>query len=308
MSQHYFRDIDGYLVLDKPSGMSSNALLQKVRRLLGAKKAGHGGTLDPLATGVMLLCFGRATKVLSFILSDQKAYRVGFQLGVTTDTGDANGEVCERCSAEVTRAEVEKACEHFVGEISQVPPMYSALKHQGVPLYALARKGEAIERASRQVKIHRLALLKFDEITQRGEIDVVCSKGTYMRTLVEDLGKLLGCGAHVDALRRLASGDVNIESAYTLDTLLAHHDAEGFEGVLRCLSPAADLLHKYPKMVLDHAALLVLRHGKKAMPIQVDCHDTWLRLFNDEGDCVGLAWVNQTGRIEQVRWFQEILV
>ncbi len=194
------RQVHGVLVLDKPRGFSSNAALQKVRWLLNAEKAGHTGSLDPLATGVLPLCFGEATKFSQYLLDADKGYSTVAQLGVTTTTGDAEGEVLERRAVAVDEAALQAALPAFRGQIEQIPPMYSALKRDGQPLYKLARAGEVVEREPRSVTIARLELLALQE--DRATLEVACSKGTYVRTLVEDLGALLGCGAHVAELRR----------------------------------------------------------------------------------------------------------
>ncbi len=187
------RRVNGIILLDKPRGLTSNAALQKVRWLLNAEKAGHTGSLDPLATGVLPLCFGEATKFSQYLLDADKGYETLMQLGVTTTTGDAEGEVLERRAAEVSREQLEEALPRFRGEISQVPPMYSALKRDGQPLYKLARAGEVVEREARSVTIARLELLSLE--ADRARLAISCSKGTYIRVLVEDIGRMLGCGA-----------------------------------------------------------------------------------------------------------------
>jgi tRNA pseudouridine55 synthase len=211
------RAIDGVLLLDKPRGMSSNGALQAAKRLLQARKAGHAGTLDPLATGLLPLLFGEATK-LAFLLSEaDKSYVADLRLGTTTTTGDAEGEVIDVRPVRVSAAEIEHALRHFRGPIDQVPPMYSALKHGGRPLYDYARAGERVERPARRVHIHRLELLERSANGLRIRVD--CSKGTYIRTLAEDIGALLGTGACLDALRRTASGAWNIAQALSLEQL-----------------------------------------------------------------------------------------
>lgn len=212
------RDIDGIILLDKPVGLSSNAALQKVRRLLRARKGGHTGSLDPLASGLLPLCFGEATKVSGFLLGADKRYRVRIRLGITTATGDGEGEVLEERPWEhIGRADVERVLPRFLGEIQQVPPMYSALKHEGQRLYRLARQGVEVERPPRTVTIHALELLDFEPGLV--ELDVHCSKGTYIRTLAEDLGKALGTGAHVQALRRTGLGPFDAERTVTMERL-----------------------------------------------------------------------------------------
>jgi tRNA pseudouridine55 synthase len=211
------RAVHGVLLLDKPLGLSSNDALQKVRRLYRAEKAGHTGTLDPLATGLLPLCFGAATKFSQVSLDADKRYVATLKLGVTTNTGDAEGEVLQRRPVTVSAADMQAACARFVGEIEQTPPMHSALKHAGRALYEYAREGITIERARRRVTLHEIRLLGGEG--DEWAIDVRCSKGTYIRTLAEDLGEVLGCGAHLCALRRTGSGPLTLEGAQTLDEL-----------------------------------------------------------------------------------------
>ncbi|MBN9421674.1 MAG: tRNA pseudouridine(55) synthase TruB, partial [Candidatus Accumulibacter sp.] len=211
--------VDGVLLLDKPSGMTSNDALQKARRLFSAAKAGHTGTLDPLATGLLPVCFGEATKFSSDLLDADKTYEADVLFGVTTDTGDAQGAVLEQRAVAFDRAALDAVLERFRGPISQIPPMYSALKRDGKPLYELARQGIEVERAARAVTIHELALLSFEG--ERCRLRVCCSKGTYIRTLAEDIGAALGCGAHLTALRRTVVGPLTLIGAATLDELAA---------------------------------------------------------------------------------------
>jgi tRNA pseudouridine55 synthase len=209
--------VDGVLLLDKPSGMSSNAALQKVRWLFNADKAGHTGTLDPLATGLLPLCFGEATKFSSILLDADKTYEATVKLGVTTDTADAEGKVLEVRPVDATEAQAHAVLAGFLGEIEQVPPMHSALKRDGVPLYELARKGIEVERASRRVTIHALEMVVWR--SDSFDLLVACSKGTYIRTLAADIGAALGCGAHLSALRRTRVGALEIAQAVTLETI-----------------------------------------------------------------------------------------
>jgi tRNA pseudouridine55 synthase len=218
------RAVHGVLLLDKPLGLSSNDALQKAKRLYRAEKAGHTGTLDPLATGLLPLCFGAATKFSQISLDADKTYRATVQLGVTTTTGDGEGEIVERRPVDVDRAAFEAACARFTGAIRQVPPMHSALKHEGKALYEYARAGTEIERTPRDVTIHRIDIV--DGHDALWTIDVRCSKGTYIRTLAEDIGAALGCGAHLAALRRTGSGPLTLEAAHTLDALGAMSEPE----------------------------------------------------------------------------------
>ncbi len=213
-------DIHGILLLDKRLGVSSNKALQEVRRLFNANKAGHTGSLDPLATGLLPVCFGEATKVSAMMLDDNKRYQVVIQLGVKTDTGDAEGNVIdEKPVPELSTNQIRHCLQHFTGEIEQVPPMYSALKHQGKKLYELAREGKTVIRKARKITIFELHLLEQDEDFLT--LDVYCSKGTYIRVLAEDIGEYLHCCATVKALRRTVSGQFSIVQAFTLTQLQA---------------------------------------------------------------------------------------
>lgn len=213
------RLIDGVLLLDKPQGLSSNNALQKARWLFNAEKAGHTGTLDPMATGLLPLCFGEATKFSQSLLEADKGYDATILLGVTTDTCDAEGEVLETRPVDVSRGQLEGVLESLTGAIEQIPPMHSALKRDGKPLYELARQGIEVERAPRRITIHRIDLTAFDG--QSLKISVACSKGTYIRTLAQDIGAKLGCGAHLTALRRTFSGTLSLGPAISLEALEA---------------------------------------------------------------------------------------
>ncbi len=222
------RAVHGVLLLDKPLGLSSNVALQKAKRLFRAEKAGHTGTLDPLATGLLPVCFGAATKFSQASLDADKAYRATLQLGIRTSTGDAEGEVLHCRPVAVTRDDMRAACARFIGEIEQVPPMHSALKHDGRPLYDYARAGVTIERAPRRVTLHAIDIPLLEQQGQEGRwtLDVRCSKGTYIRTLAEDIGELLGCGAHLSALRRTGCGALKAAEALTLEQLADMSEAE----------------------------------------------------------------------------------
>ena len=222
------RAVHGVLLLDKPLGLSSNDALQKAKRLYRAEKAGHTGTLDPLATGLLPLCFGAATKFSQISLDADKSYRATLKLGVTTTTADAEGDVIETRDVNVTRAQVQAACERFIGPIHQVPPMYSALKREGKALYEYARAGIEVEREARAVTIHGIDIAPTDNQgdDDHWTLDVRCSKGTYIRTLAEDIGAALGCGAHLSALRRTGSGALSLDHALTLEQLASMTDDE----------------------------------------------------------------------------------
>jgi tRNA pseudouridine55 synthase len=241
------RKLDGVLLLDKPVGPSSGAVLQAVKRLLQAEKAGHAGTLDPLASGLLPLLFGEATKFAQFGLDSVKEYVAAIRLGISTDTGDAEGTIVERHAVEVDDARLARALDRFRGEIGQVPPMYSALKHEGRPLYELARAGQTVERASRRVTVHELELIERSQDLLRCRVR--CSKGTYIRQLAVDLGVELGTGAHLEALRRTAVGGYRLDRAVALDDLQALDD-----GARRAwLLPPDSLLEALPRVDLDEA-------------------------------------------------------
>ena len=247
---------DGALLLDKPVGPSSNGVLQEAKRLLGARKAGHGGTLDPLASGLLLVLFGEATKFAGLLLDQDKEYLASLKLGETTATGDAEGAVLETRAVRVSLEAVHSTLERFRGEIEQTPPMHSALKRDGVPLYRLARQGKAVERASRRVRIVLLEVVSFEP--PRLDIRVRCSKGTYIRTLAEDIGAALGTGAHLSGLRRTASGGFRIEDAVDLEALRAMPS----EARAGRLLPLAALVEGLPRTALDAAAEARLRNGQ----------------------------------------------
>ncbi len=254
------RNVSGILVIDKPQGVTSNGILQRVKGLMGAAKAGHTGALDPLATGVLPLCFGEATKFSQVMLDSDKAYVTTAQLGVRTETGDSEGEVVDRrpVPAGLTEAAVEAVLARFRGEIDQVPSMYSALKHKGRPLYEYAREGIEIERPARPVTIYELTLLAVRE----GEIDlaVKCSKGTYIRSLVEDIGEALGCGAHVTALRRTLAAGFTLADARPVEQLEAlREQGESLDGLLA--SPDAALT-MFPELRLDGQQLVSILNGQ----------------------------------------------
>lgn len=292
------RDVHGIVLLDKPSGYTSNQALQRVKYLFRARKAGHTGSLDPLATGLLPLCFGEATKVSGFLLDADKHYQVTCRLGQRTLTGDAEGEVVEtRPVPSLSPEQVEAVLADFRGEIQQVPPMYSALKHQGQRLYDLARKGREVERQPRQVRIHALECLG-----QEGEyltLDVLCSKGTYIRTLVEDIGAALGCGAHVTVLRRLGLGSYRQPEMVSLERLeaLAEEGPEALDAVLR---PVDEALTHWPAVELDADSAFYLRQGQAVfVPGCMACD--WLRVYGPEHRFLGIGRLQDDGRVAPKR-------
>ncbi len=238
------RAVHGVLLLDKPLGLSSNDALQQAKRLFRAEKAGHTGTLDPLATGLLPLCFGAATKFSQISLDADKRYRASVKLGITTTTADAEGEVLRRADVNVTREMLQAACDRLSGDIDQVPPMHSAIKRDGKPLYAYARAGIELERAPRRVTLHSIVIADVGDqgLDDTWTLDVHCSKGTYIRTLAEDIGQRLGCGAHLSGLRRTASGALTLAGARTLEQLAAMDESERDS----CLLDADALLADWP--------------------------------------------------------------
>jgi tRNA pseudouridine55 synthase len=248
--------IDGVLLLDKPVGITSNAALQKAKWLLNAKKAGHTGTLDPFADGLLPLCFGEATKFSSYLLESDKRYRAVLRLGVTTTTGDPEGDILATREVHASRAEIEAVLPRFMGEIEQIPPMHSALKHQGRPLYEYARAGIEIERPPRRVKISALDLIECEP--PRVVLDVQCSAGTYIRTLAQDIGEALGCGAHLTALTRTAAGGFSLDQALSLASLEAL-DAAARQAKLL---PADRMVAHLPMIQLDADEAEALCQGR----------------------------------------------
>ncbi len=280
------RDVDGVLILDKDRGISSNKALQQVRTLFRARKAGHCGSLDPLATGVLPICLGQATRFADYLLGADKRYRATCRLGVVTTTGDAEGEVLVRKPVAVSRDDVVRVLADFRGPIEQVPPMYSALKHEGRRLYELAREGKTVERSARRVEIHALELesLGQDELV----LEVHCSKGTYIRTLAEDIGAALGCGAHLVALRRLAVTPFDESDAigYAALRALAHSAPDELD---RRLLPVAATLAEFPTLHLAAAERAAVQNGQ-SLPA-VDTAAGLCRLYADDGVFIGLGEV-----------------
>ncbi len=288
-----WRDVDGILLLDKPSGLSSNAALQQARRLFRARKAGHTGSLDPLASGLLPLCFGQATKVAGLMLDADKRYAVVAQLGIRTSTGDAEGEVTERMPApEIDTARLESALARFRGPILQVPPMHSALKQGGQRLYALARQGLEVARAARPVTIHELSSPGREG--DRLELVVACSKGTYIRTLVEDLAAALGTVGHVLQLRRVGLGPFRQERAWTLDELGALRDSGGEDALDRVLLPADRALGHWPEVRLGPAERAWVLQGQAVFATGPGGQR--VRIYGPDGDFLGIGQMTAEGR------------
>ena len=279
------RDVNGILVIDKPQGVTSNGILQQVKRLYGAAKAGHTGALDPLATGVLPLCFGEATKFSQMMLDSDKAYIATARLGIRTETGDSEGAVVEEkpVPADLSAAGLEPILDQFRGDIQQVPSMYSALKHKGRPLYEYAREGIEVERPARPVTIYELTLLDVRE--NELDIAVSCTKGTYIRSLVEDIGETLGCGAHVSALRRTMASGFTLSNVHKVPDLEAMRErGESLDGLL--VAPDA-ALSMFPEEKLSGPTLVSILNGQ---PVRIpgQSHEGFVRVYGNEG-FVGLA-------------------
>lgn len=261
-----YRDIDGVLILDKPLGLSSNQALQQLRHLYRARKAGHCGSLDPLATGVLPICLGQATKFSSYLLGASKTYRASCRLGQTTTTGDAEGEVVETRSVSIEQQSLVRVLKKFIGEIEQVPPMYSALKKDGKRLYELARKGETVEREPRPITVHEIGLVEI--AGTRLVFRVRCSKGTYVRTLVEDIARRAGTVAHTARLHRETVGDFKAADMLDLEALEALA-AKGPSALAERLLPPDVALRSLPAVTVDDAAAGKFRSGQSVAPAGV---------------------------------------
>ena len=285
--------IDGVLLLDKPGGMSSNTALQKARRALGAAKAGHTGTLDPMATGLLPVAFGEATKFSQYLLDADKAYLAQLRLGLTTDTGDADGEVIASSESRPSPAQILEVCAGFVGEMDQIPPMYSALKRDGKALYEYARAGVEVERQPRRVTIQAIEVVDMEG--DRFRCRVRCSKGTYIRVLAQDIGEALGCGAHLTALRREATGAFDLKEAVTL----AEFEAMSQEARLACLLPADSFVRHLPVLHLSEVQAARICHGQKADAAGLGLPGPY-RLYQD-GSFFGLGMLDGTSFLSPLR-------
>lgn len=293
------RPVDGILLLDKPAGMTSNKALQEVKHLMQAEKAGHTGSLDPLATGLLPICLGEASKFSQYLLDADKVYRARMRLGQKTTTADAEGEIIAEAPVPVLdAAAIEAVLARFRGDISQVPSMYSALKKDGRPLYELARKGLEVERAARPVSIYWLELLAAE--AESWDIEVACSKGTYVRNLVEDIGDAIGCGAHVSALRRLDVGPFRQEQMVSLDAVRAAVAAGGPAGADSLLLPAWAGLEGLPQVEISETAAYYLLQGQ---PVRVPSAPTegLVLAFEAGGRFLGLTEVADDGRLAPKR-------
>ncbi|WP_036301705.1 tRNA pseudouridine(55) synthase TruB [Methylotenera sp. L2L1] len=293
------KNINGILLLDKPLGFSSNQALQRVKWLLQAAKAGHTGTLDPLATGLLPLCFGEATKFAHYLTDADKTYHATMKLGITTATGDAEGAVLNTFPVNVTRDQFSEACRKFVGLINQIPPMYSALKHEGKALYEYAREGVEIERKVRTVTIHAIKVLSF--AGDVAEIEVTCTKGTYIRTLAEDIGAHLGCGAHLIGLRRTATANYVIAETITLEAF----EALGSEERLAKLAPPETAVDYLPSVILDADSAFYLMQGQ-AVWRSGNIPAGLLRLYDERSVFLGLGEQQSDGKIAPKRLMQQV--
>lgn len=292
------RDVHGIILLDKPYGVSSNSALQRVKRLYQARKAGHTGSLDPLATGLLPVCLGDATKMSGFLLDADKSYLVRIKLGIKTATGDAEGAaVAIRPIVDVDKPRLLRVLADFTGSMEQVPPMHSAIKQNGQPLYKLAHQGIVVERQSRSVIIHKITLLHFDG--DLVEVEVDCSKGTYIRVLAEDVGEALGCGAHVAELRRTRAGPFDGAQMLTLDTLeeRAKEDLSCLDGLLL---PMDSALAHWPDVLLPDDAAYFLRQGQAVRASQAPLSG-WVKLYTRQRRFLGVGCMLEDGRVAPKR-------
>ncbi len=294
------KSVSGLLLLDKPAGITSNKALQQTKRLLQAKKGGHTGSLDPIATGLLPLCFGETTKISSFFLGADKRYRTRMKLGETTDTGDGEGTVVNHSEIDTTLRQITLALMQFEGAIDQIPPMYSALKRNGQPLYKLARQGIEVEREPRRVTVHGIRLINYESPLL--ELEIHCSSGFYVRSLARDLGEALGCGAHVVGLRRTAVGDLSVENAITLGQLEAVATVEDRRDLLL---PSDEGLQHLPDVELSMDAAYYLCRGQAVKANH--CQDGgWVRLYSRDAGFLGLGEVLEDGRVTPKRLFVQV--
>ncbi|CAA6801709.1 MAG: tRNA pseudouridine synthase B (EC [uncultured Thiotrichaceae bacterium] len=293
--------INGILLLDKPIGISSNKALQKIKYLYKAQKAGHTGSLDPLATGMLPICLGEATKTSHFLLNSDKSYQTTIQFGITTTTGDTEGEVIEtRPVPTIDDATIQNLLTKFTGQLEQVPPMYSALKHQGQPLYKLARQGKEIERKARNITIFSNSLLEKNQNSITVAVD--CSKGTYIRSLAMDMGEALGCGAHITMLRRVHVSPFNYGKMFTLDDAI---EAET-KGTLRdmLLPVDAGIIH-FSKIMLDEVNVEKLMFGQTILAAHHLNTGAMVRIYNNNNDFLGIGEIDTSAHIKPKRLIQQ---
>ncbi len=296
------RNINGVLLLDKPLGFSSNQALQKVKWLFQAAKAGHTGTLDPLATGLLPICLGEATKFAQYVTDADKTYIATLKFGATTTTGDAEGEVIRTSDVKFTREQLETVCQSFFGEISQVPPMYSALKFQGKALYEYAREGVDIERQSRLVTIVDITITQFEKDV--ATITVKCSKGTYIRTLAEDIGNVLGSGAHLIGLRRIETAGYELAEAITIEQLEQKIKETPVEALQSLMLPIDSAIAYLPALTLNADAAHYLMQGQ-AVWVSGKIPNGEMRLFDENARFLGLGFLQDDGKIAPKRLMRD---
>ncbi|MCH2346191.1 MAG: tRNA pseudouridine(55) synthase TruB [Pseudomonadales bacterium] len=288
------RNISGIVVLDKANGLSSNAALQEVKRLYEANKAGHAGSLDPLATGVLPVCLGEATKVSQFLLDSDKRYRTRIKLGIRTDTGDSEGAIIERNEGiSVSRKAIERALTKFKGEVEQVPPMHSAIKMNGVPLYKLARKGITVEREPRLVTLYQICLVEF--VNSELELEISCSKGTYIRTIADDLGQELGCGAHVIELRRTQAGVFTEKDSISAEELALEKENKGLDKIDQFLIPMDRAIQDLPEVNLPSITASHVKNGQAVLVRHLPKNGL-VRMYEDE-QFIGIGSIDDDGKV-----------
>ena len=292
------RDVHGILLLDKPEGLTSNAALQEAKKAFQANKAGHTGSLDPIATGLLPLCFGEATKISSFFLNADKKYKSIFALGIATDTGDAEGhEISRTEQVQISDERIAGQLDNFRGNLEQVPPMYSAVKFQGQPLYKLARKGIEVERKPRRVTVYDLSFTRLDQ--SNIEVDLHCSSGFYVRSLAHELGQILGCGAHVASLQRTGVGQFSLDDAISLDRIKREKDLQVMD---RLLIPTDVSLRHLPDVNLSDDAAYYLCRGQPVKAANAP-RDGWVRLYAGQAGFLGVGIVLDDGRVAPKRLF-----
>ena len=293
------RDVHGILLLDKPAGMTSNVALQKAKRLFNANKAGHTGSLDPIATGVLPICLGEATKISGYLLDADKGYFVTVKLGQKTNTGDIEGNVIEtRPVPEIDGTTLREVLDRFTGVIEQVPPMHSALKVDGQPLYKLAHQGLEVERQPRQVTIYQIELLRHD--ADEIDLHVTCSKGTYIRTLSEDIGEVLGCGAHVAVLRRTLVSGHTLNETVTLDELAQILERDGFAGIDARLLPMDSALADWPGVSLSDDMVFYVKRGQAVLVPKAPTAGL-VKLYGGKSGFLGIGHILEDGRVAPKR-------
>ena len=286
------------MVLDKANGLSSNAALQEVKRLYEANKAGHAGSLDPLATGVLPVCLGEATKVSQFLLDSDKRYRARIKLGIRTDTGDSEGSIIEQNEGiSVSRKAIERALTKFKGEVEQVPPMHSAIKMNGVPLYKLARKGIAVEREPRLVTLYQICLVEF--VNSELELEISCSKGTYIRTIADDLGQILGCGAHVIELRRTQAGVFTEKDSISSEELALEKENRGLDKIDQFLIPMDRAIQDLPEVNLPSITASHVKNGQAVLVRHLPKNGL-VRMYEDE-QFIGIGSIDDDGKVAPKR-------